>query len=155
MADMLVNLLNLPEDTGVAQLKQDGILIRRVKPFELSILRRFIIENFSERWADEASVSLKHDPATCFIATHEGQIIGFAAYECTTRDYFGPTGVNEKARGKGVGKALLLACMHAMREMGYVYAIIGGAGPTGFYSKACGAVPIAENGPSFYADVLK
>lgn len=154
--DMLVNLLNLPDDSSnIERLKQEGFTIRRIRSYELSILRRFIIEHFDERWADEASASITHIPATCFVATKEGKIWGFAAYECTARDYFGPTGVAESMRGKGLGKSLLLACLQGLRELGYVYAVIGGAGPTDFYSKAVGAVPITTEGPSFYSDRLE
>jgi len=53
MADMLVNLLKLPEDDGtIAKLKEEGINIRRVQPFEISHLRNFAL-SFSSYWADE------------------------------------------------------------------------------------------------------
>ena len=53
------------------------------------------------------------------------EIVGFACYDATCMNFFGPTGVKESERGKGVGKALLLAALHAMKEQGYAYAIIG------------------------------
>jgi predicted N-acetyltransferase YhbS len=58
-------------------------------------------------------------------------------------------------RGKGVGKALLLACMHGLHDEGYAYAIIGGAGPTEFYGKAVGAIPIEGSVPGVYKGMLK
>lgn len=156
MADMLVNLLKLPDNTqDVQRLEGEGILIRRVQPYELSILRRFIIENFNEGWADEAMSAFAHQSATCFIATHEKKIIGFAAYECTRRNFFGPTGVKETYRGKDIGKALLIASMHAMLEMGYAYAIIGGVGPAEFYSHCVGATLIPDSTPGIYVDMLE
>ena len=51
-------------------------------------------------------------------------------------EVFGPTGVAENARGGGIGKSLLLACLCGLREMGYVYGIIGGAGPVEFYENS-------------------
>jgi predicted N-acetyltransferase YhbS len=60
----------------------------------------------------------------------------------------------ESERGNGVGKALLLACLHGLREMGYVYGIIGGAGPVEFYAKAVGAKVIEDSVPGIYTDLL-
>ena len=50
--------------------------------------------------------------------------------------------VSAEARNKGVGKALLFACLEDMRAQGFAYAIIGGVGPAEFYAKAVGAVAI-------------
>lgn len=155
MADMLVSLLKLPDDREqVEALKEDGILIRRVQAYEVSVLRRFVLENFSDTWADEVMTAFSHQPVTCFIATRDKKIIGFGAYECTRRDFFGPTGVLKECRGKGVGKALLLACLRGLYELGYAYAIIGGVGPADFYASVAGAVPIPDSTPGVYIDML-
>ena len=156
MPDMLVKLYALPDDRDeVERLKSEGITIRRVAPYEASVLKRFVLSNFSEVWADEAERSFSYQPISCFIATHEKQIAGFGCYDATCRGFFGPTGVLESYRGKGIGKALLLACLRAMRESGYGYAVIGGAGPMKFYEKAVGAVEIPGSAPGIYADMLK
>ena len=42
-----------------------------------------------------------------------------------------------------------------MREMGYVYAIIGAAGPVRFYQKTVGAIIIPDSEPGIYTDALK
>ena len=152
MPDLLVNLLKLPPAAGQPA---DSFLIRRAQPFELTLVRDFIQEHFSVAWADEASVGFANKPISVFLATIDRQIVGFAAYECTRRGFFGPTGVIEKARGSGVGKALLLAALWGLREMGYVYGIIGGAGPVQFYENAVGAVVIADSEPGIYTDLLK
>ena len=61
---------------------------------------------------------------------------------------FGPTGVLESFRGQGVGSALLLAALFAMKAEGYAYAIIGGAGKqAGFYERLAGASGIAGSDP--------
>ena len=39
--------------------------------------------------------------------------------------------------------------------MGYVYAIIGAAGPVRFYQKAVGAIIIPDSEPGIYADPLQ
>ncbi len=152
MPDMLVSLIKLPPIKPLLEkLRAEGIHIRRPNPWEQTELREFIEKHFSTGWADETSVAFANKPVSCFIATHEDKIVGFAAYECTRRNYFGPTGVAEEYRGRGIGTALLLACLYAMQDMGYVYAIIGGAGPVDFYKKAVGAIVIPfDEGKGIY-----
>ena len=152
MPDLLVNLLKLP--AAESQL-DDSFLVRRAQPFELTPVRDFIQEHFSIAWADETSVGFSNKPVSVYLATSESRIVGFAAYECTRRGFFGPTGVIESARGQGVGKALLLAALEGLREMGYVYGIIGGAGPVEFYERAVGAIVIPDSEPGIYEDLLK
>jgi predicted N-acetyltransferase YhbS len=129
--------------------------VRRAQPFELTPVRRFVETNFSLSWADEISVGFAHQPVSVFVATIERELVGFAAYECTRRGFFGPTGVIPAAQGKGIGKALLLASLIALREMGYVYAIIAAAGPVDFYRKTVGAIAIPDSEPGIYTDLLK
>ena len=150
MPDLLVNLLRLPALEEALEFN-----VRRVQPWEISQVRRFVSENFSPNWADEISVGFARQPITVFIATIDRELVGFAAYECTRRGFFGPTGVIQFARGKGIGKALALASLWALREMGYVYAIIGGAGPVRFYQKTVGAIIIPDSEPGIYTDALK
>lgn len=152
MPDMLVSLVHLPPVGDLlADLRQQGILLRRVNPWELTDFREFVEGTFSRAWADESSITLANKPVSVFIATRGGQIIGFAAYECTRRNFFGPMGVVPALRLKGVGKALLLACLYSMQDLGYVYAIIGGAGPVDFYAKTVGAIPIPfDEGKGIY-----
>jgi|SRR6185295_18039308 len=152
MPDLLVNLLKLPAPQLLAD---EGITIRRAQPFEISPVRQFIEENFSVAWADEISVGFANKPVTVFIATRDARVIGFAGYECTRRAFFGPTGVDESERGRGIGKALLLAALHGLRELGYVYGIIGAAGPVEFYQEAVGAIVIPDSAPGIYTDLLK
>jgi len=154
--DMLVNLLRLPPVDGVLEeLRAAGVLIRRAQPWELTQVRGFISENFGRAWADEISVGLVRQPLTVFVALSEGRLVGFAAYECTRKNFFGPTGVVEEERGRGVGRALLLAALRGLRELGYAYAIIGGVGPAEFYERAVGARLIPDSSPGVYADPLR
>ena len=156
MPDLLVNLLKLPGlEPALAEMVDARVVIRRAQPFETTLVRSFIENNFSAAWADEVSVGFASKPVSVFIATLEGEIVGFAAYECTRRNFFGPTAVIESARGKGVGKALLLACLWGLRELGYVYGMIGRAGPIEFYQKTIGAVVIPDSDPGIYVDFLK
>src|SRR6266480_3904348 len=152
MPDLLVNLLKLPEREA---LTQPGVNLRRAQPFEISPVREFIRNSFSIAWADEVSVGFANKPVTVFIASRDGRVIGFAGYECTRKAFFGPTGVDESERSRGIGKALLLESLWGLRELGYVYGIIGAAGPVEFYQLAVGAIVIPGSGPGIYTDLLK
>ena len=152
MPDLLVNLLKLSPPKSISD---DAITIRRAQPFEITLMRQFIEENFSVAWADEISVGFANKPVTVFIATRDGRVIGFAGYECTRKAFFGPTGVDTSERGRGIGKALLIAALHGLRELGYVYGIIGAAGPVEFYQEAVGAIVIPDSDPGIYTDLLK
>lgn len=156
MPDMLVNLLHLPPaDEALEELRAAGLIVRRAQPWELTQVREFVTDNFSRAWADEISVGLVHQPVTVFVALREGRLVGFAAYECTRRNFFGPTGVLEEERGRGLGRALLLAALGGLRELGYAYAIIGGVGPVEFYERAVGARLIPDSSPGIYRDPLR
>ena len=156
MPDMLVNLLKLPPaDAVLNELADAGIVVRRAQPFEITPVMEFVEREFSVAWADEISVGFANKPVTVFIATFEGEVVGFAGYECTRRAFFGPTGVIEKMHSRGIGKALLLACLRGLRELGYVYAIIGRAGPVQFYESTVDAIVIPDSDPGIYTDLLK
>ena len=152
MPDLLVNLLKLP---SLGRLHDEGINIRRAQPFEITPVREFIEKTFSVAWADEISVGFANKPVSVVIATRNGSVIGFAGFECTRRAFFGPTGVAERERGQGIGTALLIASLWGLRELGYVYGIIGAAGPTEFYKRAVGAIVIPDSEPGIYSDLLK
>ena len=152
MPDLLVNLLKLP---SLDQLQDEDVNIRRARPFEITPVRNFIENNFSVAWADEVSVGFANKPVTVVIATRDGRVIGFAGYECTRKAFFGPTGVAESERGSGIGTALLIASLWGLRELGYVYGIIGGAGPVEFYERAIGAIAIPDSEPGIYTDLLR
>ncbi|HEY3412653.1 MAG TPA: GNAT family N-acetyltransferase [Armatimonadota bacterium] len=155
MPDMLVPLLNLPSSKPLVEdLAAQGVVVRPAHPFEQTILRAFIEKHFSAAWADEAVAGLYNKPVSTILAIQDKKIVGFASYECTRRDYFGPTGVDPAQRGRNIGKALLIVALEGLRDMGYAYAIIGGAGPVDFYAKAVNATPIPDSKPGIYRDLL-
>ena len=136
MPDMLVNLLALPKnDDAEATLAREGIVVRRaMAPDKLRIIP-FVQELSTVSAAGECDVCFSHTPISAFIATDGAKVIGYACYNATAPDFFGPTAVDPAYRGKGVGKALLIRALRALYDEGYVYAIIGGVGPIPFYEK--------------------
>ena len=81
-------------------------------------------------------------------------MVGFACYDTAALGLFGPMGVIESMQGKGIGKALLLACLVEMKIKGYGYAVIGWAGPQDFYAKIAGAVAIPDSTPGIWKNWL-
>jgi predicted N-acetyltransferase YhbS len=156
MPDMLVKLYALPPlEPLLEEMRAAGVLIRRARPYEISRVGEFVRAHFAATWADEISVGYANKPTTVLIAIIDGEVVGFAGYECTARGFFGPTGVDPAHRNKGIGKALLLASLHGLREIGYAYGFIGAAGPVDFYARTVGAVPIEGSVPGIYGDPLK
>ncbi len=155
MPDMLVHLLKLPE---LAPLMKDygekGVSIRRAMVPDMRRITAWVEKHFGPRWASECEICFSRQPVSCFIAVKDDEILGFSCYETTGKDFFGPMGVAENSRMLGIGKGLLIACLHGMREMGYAYAVIGGAGPVGFYEKTVGATVIPDSVPGIYKDLL-
>lgn len=155
MADMLVNLMHLPEkDSLVSRLKSKGIYIRRALPPDKLRIVEWVRQNHGISAASECDVCFAHSPVSCYIATRGFDILGFGCYNATAPDFFGPTFVLPSERGQGVGKALLLSCLHALRETGYAYGIIGSIGPQEYYETCVGAVLIPDSTPGLYKDYL-
>ena len=119
MPDMLVKLYELPDSSAVYKaLEEKGIrIIRPMTPNKYKV-HDFVVKHFHEGWANEIDTAFTRFPVSCFIAydTNSKEILGFAGYDCTYKAYFGPTGVDEAKRGLGIGKALLLRCMEALRD---------------------------------------
>jgi len=156
MPDLLVNLLKLPPlEPVMLEMNNADIIVRRAQPFEITQALEFVEREFSVAWADEISVGFANKPVSVYIAIADQEIVGFASYECTRRSFFGPTGVVDSMQSRGIGKALLLASLWGLREMGYVYGIIGRAGPVEFYKNAVGAIVIPDSDPGIYTDFLK
>jgi len=155
MPDMLVKLYTLaPLEPALEKVRKSGVDVRRAMAPERHIVLQWVAENFSDAWASECAVSFSRTPISCFVAVKEKELLGFAVYDATFRGWFGPTGVESAHRGKGIGTALLLACLHAMRWEGWQYAIIGGAGPADYYARTVGAIEIQGSSPGAYRGML-
>ncbi len=153
--DMLVKLYELPDSKIVSErLHKIGITTRRALVPEKHKVVAWVRNAFSEAWASEVEVAFSRQPVSCFIAVQQKNILGFACHDATFPNFFGPTGIDPNTRRNGIGTALLLACLEAMKQQGYGYAIIGGVGPADFYQKVVGAVPIEGSQPGVYRGLL-
>ena len=157
MKDMLVRLTDLPDSSETEQklLDKERIFFRKAIAPEKHLVSEWVMENFGAYWKSEVEVSFSRQPVSCWIAQRGNDILGFAVYESTARNFFGPTGTLESERGKGIGKVLLIKALESLREMGYAYAIIGGVGPAEFYEKAVDAQIIEGSEVSIYQHLLR
>ena len=115
MPDMLVKLYDLPDEApALARSHAFGA------PDRQRVLD-WVRTHSGDCAAGECAVSFAHTPIGCWIATRGSEIVGYACYDATAPDFFGPTRVLDSEQGHGVGTALLLRCLTAMREYGYGY----------------------------------
>ena len=156
MPDLLVKLYDLKDDWRFVQRQENlGITIRKPIGPERHRLVGWVHTHFGDAWASETDMALSRVPVSCFVAVSAGQFVGFGCYDATALGFFGPIGVDEHFRGKGTGKALLLACLLDMKLKGYGYAIIGMTNLLDFYGKCVGAVPIAGSEGSVWKTWVK
>lgn len=158
MPDMLVKLYDLPDLSPVREaMTKQNITVRPALPPEKHLVLEWIADTFGQGWVSEADVAFSNQPCSCIIAVDEkeSRLIGFACYEATCKNYFGPTGVDPEYRGRGIGRALFLEALYGLKSLGYAYCIIGGAGPVEFYRKTAGAIPIEDSVPGIYKGMLK
>lgn len=129
----------------------------RPLPHQAGSVLDFIGGSFGKAWRSEASTAFGSAPSLIKVAADEesGEILGFCCWDCTALGFLGPIGVSEEARGRGVGKALVLSVLHSMREAGYGYAIIGGAGPVDFFRSVCDARVIEGSDPGIYGNPIR
>jgi GNAT superfamily N-acetyltransferase len=122
---MKANLTNYRPEPRVDEhdeaLAEEGIAIRRAEPSDILPLVAFLEAHFPH-WKPDAIGVMRDlfggDPrgVTLHIAEERGEIIGYAQ---TRAERFGPFGVNEAYRGRGVGGVLLSRALRAMRAQGY------------------------------------
>jgi GNAT superfamily N-acetyltransferase len=167
---MLVKLYALPDPAPhLADLASQSIEIRLGRAGEKPLIMDWVRHHFSDGWALGCQWSLLRDPASCYIAvekempyvpssepyaTRKETLLGFACYDASVRGMFGPLGVREDYQNRGIGRALLLTCLHAMWRETYAYAVIGWAGPVDFYRKTVGATLIKDSEPGIYGREL-
>src|SRR5690606_24943015 len=119
MPDMLVKLYELPDSKPlIDSLSAAGIDVSPSIAPATHHITAWVRQHFSQGWQSETEVSYSRNPISCWVATQESTLLGFACYDVTAKGFFGPTGVDETLRGKGIGKALLFACLEDMRAQG-------------------------------------
>ena len=117
MPDMIVRLYDLPAlEPALAAAAARGVAVRPARVFEQPRALDWARTHFAV-WVPEIEAAFHRMPVSCLIAVRDADVLGFAAYDATCRNFFGPTGVMEGERGNGLGRALLLAALHAQRAL--------------------------------------
>jgi len=148
---MLVKLYELPERPAAPT----GVDLRRALAGEKHRVTAWVRQRWGDGWASECEVAFAREPIACLLAVEDNDLLGFAVYDVAARGVFGPIGVDEPARRRGVGTALLLETMHLMRALGYAYAIVGWVGPAEWYAHAVGAAVIPDSEPGMFRGMLR
>lgn len=122
---MKVSLTGYRPEPNVAKLDAElvgaGIAVRPAGPHDIRPLLQFLAEHFPD-WRGDATSVLQQlfagDPrsVTMLVAEDNGAVIGYAQ---ARGERFGPFGVNEAYRGRGVGAVLLSKTLVAMRANGF------------------------------------
>ncbi len=152
--DMLIKLYPPAAFATAVPSGPGGAVVRKPIGPEHGALARWVGESFGASWASEVQVALANRPVSVWIATRDTTLLGFACFDATGRGLFGPIGVADAARGRGLGAALLRACLLDMRSAGYAYAIAGGVGAPAFFRRVAAAVEIPDSSPGLYANQL-
>ena len=155
MTDYLVRLYDLPPERPVPE---SSFRLHRPMRHEARPVLSFVEESFSPAWAAECSAAFSRTPVSVWLAVEgeSGEILGFCCHDCTGPGFLGPIGVSAAARGRGVGRSLLLRALHTMRALGNHYCVIGGVGPSGFFQTVLGdgVLPIPGSDPGPYSSPL-
>lgn len=134
-----------------------GYTLRRAQAADAPALLAMIEAQFAPVWAYEVRRALgpelggeaaAHTPAlpegaTVHLALAAGaEPVAFAAHDGNNRGlgWFGPMGTLPAHRGRGLGEALVLACLADVRQR-TEGGVIAWVGPESFYARTCGAVP--------------
>jgi len=124
----------------IAKRAEEGVTFHRPTMDEKEEVHEWILSAFGEGWAYETDLAFREALVTVWIARDHGKVCGFAASNATGRGYFGPTGVGEDQRRKGLGRVLLVKCLEDLQADGRSVAWI----PTGlerisYYHNGAGA----------------
>jgi len=115
----------IPEDIlelEERRANEDRITVRPVQPADLPELMPFIAKHFGWDWfrfAQEYLLELfgpGSDEMAFLVATQNDRIVGYCQQR---RERFGPFGVAEEMRNKGIGRLLLFRCLATMLTKGF------------------------------------
>lgn len=104
-----------------AKLTAEGVVFDSFKPEYILPLLEHLRKCFPGDWQRYLRESMvrktmgEFDRGEIYVAMQNGKCIGFCQHE---HERFGPFGVDEAERGRGIGAVLLLKCLHGMKAKG-------------------------------------
>lgn len=127
-----------------AALQAEGFEVRLFRREDTLPLLAFAEAHFPH-WQPSILDGLQHGNLEIIVATHHGEIVGFAQWENTYNDpphgapcRFGPFGVRPDLRSKGLGSVIFYTLIERVAGMGARYLWFGWAGGRNlsFYERA-------------------
>lgn len=102
------------------ELKQEGCVVEHYRPHLIPALFRFLAAEFPgdwQRFAREAIARIEQGdtPTRIWIAHQQSEVVGYSHFE---GERFGPIGVAQSQRGRGIGQVLMCRTLQAMRLQG-------------------------------------
>lgn len=129
-------------DEAASRAEDAGYRVRRAAVDDIAELADRIGRTFSTTWAFEVERAVRHRPSGVHIAEQRssGALAAFAAHDGNNRGlgWFGPAGTFAEHRRKGLGEALLLACLVDVAEAGHEQCTVAWIGPRDFYDRVAG-----------------
>ncbi|MCG8425280.1 MAG: GNAT family N-acetyltransferase [Proteobacteria bacterium] len=146
--NLLIDVLDNPRvtpaiaDTLADACKRHNYLVRRANQTDAAALDAMIRAEFSAGWAFEVGRALGRARSGVHVAVHQPsrQIAAFAAHDGNNRGlgWFGPAGTLPDHRGRGLGRALLVACLLDVAAAGHPVCEVAWIGPREFYDRVAG-----------------
>jgi len=112
-----------------------GYGIERATAAQIPSLLDWVRTDHGAAWAAEVERAATAMPSTVFVATRGSELVAFAAHDGNNRGlgWFGPAATAPEHRGRGLGAALLLACLEDVASAGHRECTISWIGPRSFY----------------------
>ncbi len=111
---------------------------------DLDVVIRWVEKTFHSIWAIETSLVRGKNTSGVIVAEYSNEIIGFSVYGATATYRFGPIGIEQSHRGKGIGEVMLYMTLKKMREIGNRYIIIPWTSHLYFYAGVPGISKIRK-----------
>jgi len=119
----------IPEHVLEAErrLREEGVEVRPLETRDVYPLLKFLERNFSADWYRHALELLQRgcERGQILVAVRGGEVVGYCQYWHSEEydwhrpgAHFGPFGVREDMRGRGLGSVLLARCLWEMRARG-------------------------------------
>lgn len=103
-----------------AELHAEGVVVEYYRPHLIPALFRFLKAEFPGDWQRFARdaiarIEMGDSPSRLWIAHENGEVLGYSHFE---GERFGPIGVAQSQRGRGIGQVLMYKTLQAMRLQG-------------------------------------
>ena len=117
-----------------------GYTVRRAGMSDAPALVDVIGRELSLAWAFEVERALGAPSGVHIAETGDRQLAAFAAHDGNNRGlgWFGPAGTLAAHQKRGLGEALLIACLADLAAAGHTTCEVAWIGPRGFYERVAG-----------------